>query len=88
MVEERDKCSVIEKLADDVCTHHTYHNNDNEIQKYSDYLQGRYYPLVNRLEKESVAMAAGREVDLATIGSDEIRSDNDWIKLKLINVHD
>ena len=78
MVEERDKCTVIEKLADDVCTHHTYHSNDNEIQKYSDYLHGRYYPLVNRLEKESLAMAAGREVDLATIGSDEnIRSDNE-----------
>ena len=71
MVEERDKCTVIEKLADEVCTHHTYHHNDNEIQKYSDYLHGRYYPLVNRLEKETLAMAAGREVDLATKRDDQ-----------------
>ena len=77
MAEERDKCAVIEKMADDVCTHHTYHHNDNEIQKYADYLQGRYYPLVKRLEKETEAMAAGHEVDNQTIASDEIRSNND-----------
>ena len=75
MVEEQDKCNAIEKMADDVCTHHTYHHNDNEIQKYADYLQGRYYPLVNRLEKEAESLALG--ADVASVGSEDLRSDND-----------
>ena len=72
MVEEKEKVRVIEKISDEVCTHHTYHHNDNEIQKYSEYLQGKYYPLVNRLEREADSLAKGHEV--TSVGSDEIRS--------------
>ena len=45
----------IDKQADEICTHHSYHHSDNKIQEFSDLLQCKYSLSLEKLEKESAS---------------------------------